>query len=101
MRSKLVSFQGAGILLTMGTPGRTTTADTTGAVKYKSCHKKQIVRAILLFSFDKFDLNRSDHPYTSLQAANPASSFEFEHSEISINHSKVKTISTNMICETR
>ena len=52
-------------------------------------------------SFDKFDLNRSDHPYTSLQAANPASSFEFEHSEISINHSKVKTISTNMICETR
>ena len=50
-------------------------------------------------SFDKFDLNRSDYPYTSLQAANPASSFE--HSEISINHSKVKTISTNMICETR
>merc|ERR1712210_117750 len=27
---------GAGILLTMGTPGRTITADTTGAVKYKS-----------------------------------------------------------------
>ena len=89
---EVVSLQGAGILLTTGTLGHTTT-DTTGAKQKKDFWLSQKVDCQNNSSSFREFTNAAKSGATQ---SYPASSFDFEHSEMSINHS----ISTNMICET-